>query len=82
MNVLVIPQQYIFGEFSPDEFNQFFVTPRCFVEVSMENFTAIKSNQIVLSVYLGGKKIRSTPTRKGTIYFIFFDGKVSPQVLI
>lgn len=25
--------QYIFGEFSPDEFNQFFVTPRCFVEL-------------------------------------------------
>uniref|UniRef100_A0A673MMY3 Ubiquitin carboxyl-terminal hydrolase n=1 Tax=Sinocyclocheilus rhinocerous TaxID=307959 RepID=A0A673MMY3_9TELE len=24
--------QYIFGEFSPDEFNQFFVTPRCYVE--------------------------------------------------
>uniref|UniRef100_A0A8C1FQW0 Ubiquitin carboxyl-terminal hydrolase n=1 Tax=Cyprinus carpio carpio TaxID=630221 RepID=A0A8C1FQW0_CYPCA len=23
---------YIFGEFSPDEFNQFFVTPRCYVE--------------------------------------------------
>uniref|UniRef100_A0A8C4HL75 Ubiquitin carboxyl-terminal hydrolase n=1 Tax=Dicentrarchus labrax TaxID=13489 RepID=A0A8C4HL75_DICLA len=26
-------QQYIFGEFSPDEINQFFVTPRCYVEV-------------------------------------------------
>nr|XP_020462809.1 ubiquitin carboxyl-terminal hydrolase 10 isoform X4 [Monopterus albus] len=25
--------QYIFGEFSPDEINQFFVTPRCFVEL-------------------------------------------------
>ncbi|KAG9352503.1 hypothetical protein JZ751_020917 [Albula glossodonta] len=25
--------QYIFGEFSPDEFNQFFVTPRCHVEL-------------------------------------------------
>uniref|UniRef100_A0A4W6EF87 Ubiquitin carboxyl-terminal hydrolase n=1 Tax=Lates calcarifer TaxID=8187 RepID=A0A4W6EF87_LATCA len=24
---------YIFGEFSPDEINQFFVTPRCYVEV-------------------------------------------------
>uniref|UniRef100_A0A8C1YC03 Ubiquitin carboxyl-terminal hydrolase n=1 Tax=Cyprinus carpio TaxID=7962 RepID=A0A8C1YC03_CYPCA len=24
---------YIFGEFSPDEFNQFFVTPRCYVEL-------------------------------------------------
>uniref|UniRef100_A0A674EV06 Ubiquitin carboxyl-terminal hydrolase n=1 Tax=Salmo trutta TaxID=8032 RepID=A0A674EV06_SALTR len=24
--------QYIFGEFSPDEINQFFVTPRCYVE--------------------------------------------------
>uniref|UniRef100_A0A671PD90 Ubiquitin carboxyl-terminal hydrolase n=1 Tax=Sinocyclocheilus anshuiensis TaxID=1608454 RepID=A0A671PD90_9TELE len=27
------PQSYIFGEFSPDEFNQFFVTPRCYVEL-------------------------------------------------
>uniref|UniRef100_A0AAR2III2 Ubiquitin carboxyl-terminal hydrolase n=1 Tax=Pygocentrus nattereri TaxID=42514 RepID=A0AAR2III2_PYGNA len=26
---------YIFGEFSPDEFNQFFVTPRCYVEVKL-----------------------------------------------
>ncbi|XP_057701578.1 ubiquitin carboxyl-terminal hydrolase 10 isoform X2 [Corythoichthys intestinalis] len=25
--------QYIFGEFSPDEINQFFVTPRCHVEL-------------------------------------------------
>uniref|UniRef100_A0A8C2BJ29 Ubiquitin carboxyl-terminal hydrolase n=1 Tax=Cyprinus carpio TaxID=7962 RepID=A0A8C2BJ29_CYPCA len=25
--------KYIFGEFSPDEFNQFFVTPRCYVEL-------------------------------------------------
>lgn len=25
--------QYIFGEFSADEINQFFVTPRCYVEV-------------------------------------------------
>ncbi|XP_045889265.1 ubiquitin carboxyl-terminal hydrolase 10 isoform X4 [Micropterus dolomieu] len=25
--------QYIFGEFSPDEINQFFVTPRCYVEL-------------------------------------------------
>ncbi|KAJ8343742.1 hypothetical protein SKAU_G00310710 [Synaphobranchus kaupii] len=25
--------QYIFGEFSPDEFTQFFVTPRCYVEL-------------------------------------------------
>ncbi|XP_039619256.1 ubiquitin carboxyl-terminal hydrolase 10 [Polypterus senegalus] len=25
--------QYIFGEFSADEFNQFFVSPRCFVEL-------------------------------------------------
>ncbi|MGH0126752.1 UNVERIFIED_CONTAM: hypothetical protein FKN15_033506 [Acipenser sinensis] len=25
--------QYIFGEFSPDEFNQFFVSPRCYVEL-------------------------------------------------
>ncbi|PNI45779.1 USP10 isoform 8 [Pan troglodytes] len=24
--------QYIFGDFSPDEFNQFFVTPRSSVE--------------------------------------------------
>uniref|UniRef100_A0A672NM91 Ubiquitin carboxyl-terminal hydrolase n=1 Tax=Sinocyclocheilus grahami TaxID=75366 RepID=A0A672NM91_SINGR len=26
-------KSYIFGEFSPDEFNQFFVTPRCYVEL-------------------------------------------------
>uniref|UniRef100_A0AAZ3PRW3 Ubiquitin carboxyl-terminal hydrolase n=1 Tax=Oncorhynchus tshawytscha TaxID=74940 RepID=A0AAZ3PRW3_ONCTS len=25
---------YIFGEFSPDEINQFFVTPRCYVELT------------------------------------------------
>lgn len=48
INFLVLPQQYIFGEFSPDEFNQFFVTPRCFVEVSMET----SFSQIFLSVYL------------------------------
>uniref|UniRef100_A0A4W5Q091 Ubiquitin carboxyl-terminal hydrolase n=1 Tax=Hucho hucho TaxID=62062 RepID=A0A4W5Q091_9TELE len=31
---LVSPlQRYIFGEFSPDEINQFFVTPRCYVEL-------------------------------------------------
>uniref|UniRef100_A0A8C7LWM7 Ubiquitin carboxyl-terminal hydrolase n=1 Tax=Oncorhynchus mykiss TaxID=8022 RepID=A0A8C7LWM7_ONCMY len=27
------PCGYIFGEFSPDEINQFFVTPRCYVEL-------------------------------------------------
>uniref|UniRef100_A0A7N5ZZG1 Ubiquitin carboxyl-terminal hydrolase n=1 Tax=Anabas testudineus TaxID=64144 RepID=A0A7N5ZZG1_ANATE len=26
-------ETYIFGEFSPDEINQFFVTPRCYVEL-------------------------------------------------
>lgn len=31
--ILLFCFQYIFGEFSPDEFNQFFVTPRCSVEV-------------------------------------------------
>uniref|UniRef100_A0A673CBV4 Ubiquitin carboxyl-terminal hydrolase n=1 Tax=Sphaeramia orbicularis TaxID=375764 RepID=A0A673CBV4_9TELE len=31
--------QYIFGEFSPDEINQFFLTPRCYVEV--RNFKGI-----------------------------------------
>ncbi|XP_074864543.1 ubiquitin carboxyl-terminal hydrolase 10 isoform X3 [Carettochelys insculpta] len=31
--------QYIFGEFSPDEFNQFFVTPRCSVELPPYNDT-------------------------------------------
>uniref|UniRef100_A0A673CDF4 Ubiquitin carboxyl-terminal hydrolase n=1 Tax=Sphaeramia orbicularis TaxID=375764 RepID=A0A673CDF4_9TELE len=30
---------YIFGEFSPDEINQFFLTPRCYVEV--RNFKGI-----------------------------------------
>uniref|UniRef100_A0A2K6S162 Ubiquitin specific peptidase 10 n=1 Tax=Saimiri boliviensis boliviensis TaxID=39432 RepID=A0A2K6S162_SAIBB len=29
---LHLPTQYIFGDFSPDEFNQFFVTPRSSVE--------------------------------------------------
>uniref|UniRef100_A0A8D3DMW4 Ubiquitin carboxyl-terminal hydrolase n=1 Tax=Scophthalmus maximus TaxID=52904 RepID=A0A8D3DMW4_SCOMX len=29
---------YIFGEFSPDEINQFFVTPRCYVEVNKTLF--------------------------------------------
>lgn len=28
-----VSSQYIFGEFSPDEINQFFVTPRGYVEV-------------------------------------------------
>ncbi|EMP36234.1 Ubiquitin carboxyl-terminal hydrolase 10 [Chelonia mydas] len=32
-------RQYIFGEFSPDEFNQFFVTPRCSVELPPYNET-------------------------------------------
>uniref|UniRef100_A0AAY5F5C2 Ubiquitin carboxyl-terminal hydrolase n=1 Tax=Electrophorus electricus TaxID=8005 RepID=A0AAY5F5C2_ELEEL len=31
--VAVLFSQYIFGEFSPDEFNQFFLTPRCYVEL-------------------------------------------------
>ncbi|XP_026569726.1 ubiquitin carboxyl-terminal hydrolase 10 isoform X2 [Pseudonaja textilis] len=31
--------QYIFGEFSPDEFNQFFVTSRCSVELPPYNDT-------------------------------------------
>lgn len=30
---IAVSPQYIFGEFSPDEINQFFVTPRCYVEV-------------------------------------------------
>uniref|UniRef100_A0A667WZU8 ubiquitinyl hydrolase 1 n=1 Tax=Myripristis murdjan TaxID=586833 RepID=A0A667WZU8_9TELE len=29
----LVSQAYIFGEFSPDEINQFFVTPRCYVEL-------------------------------------------------
>uniref|UniRef100_A0A3Q4GWZ5 Ubiquitin carboxyl-terminal hydrolase n=1 Tax=Neolamprologus brichardi TaxID=32507 RepID=A0A3Q4GWZ5_NEOBR len=33
MVVLILFPQYIFGEFSPDEINQFFVTPRCYVEL-------------------------------------------------
>uniref|UniRef100_A0A8C2Q600 ubiquitinyl hydrolase 1 n=2 Tax=Cyprinus carpio TaxID=7962 RepID=A0A8C2Q600_CYPCA len=44
---LIFFPQYIFGEFSPDEFNQFFVTPRCYVEVVV-TFTLICIN------YLGG----------------------------
>ncbi|XP_030045327.1 ubiquitin carboxyl-terminal hydrolase 10 [Microcaecilia unicolor] len=31
--------QYIFGEFSPDEFNQFFVAPKCTVELPPYNET-------------------------------------------
>uniref|UniRef100_A0A8C4YYX5 Ubiquitin carboxyl-terminal hydrolase n=1 Tax=Gadus morhua TaxID=8049 RepID=A0A8C4YYX5_GADMO len=31
--VYLFSSQYIFGEFSPDEINQFFVTPRCYVEL-------------------------------------------------
>uniref|UniRef100_A0A3B5LV16 Ubiquitin carboxyl-terminal hydrolase n=1 Tax=Xiphophorus couchianus TaxID=32473 RepID=A0A3B5LV16_9TELE len=31
-------ESYIFGEFSPDEINQFFVTPRFYVEVRTNNF--------------------------------------------
>ena len=34
--------QFIFGDFSPDEFNQFFVTPRSSVEV--------KQNFVLLSI--------------------------------
>jgi hypothetical protein len=33
VNIYFLSAQYIFGEFSPDEINQFFVTPRCYVEV-------------------------------------------------
>uniref|UniRef100_A0A3Q0QS89 Ubiquitin carboxyl-terminal hydrolase n=1 Tax=Amphilophus citrinellus TaxID=61819 RepID=A0A3Q0QS89_AMPCI len=33
MVALILFPQYIFGEFSPDEINQFFVTPRCYVEL-------------------------------------------------
>ena len=34
--------QYIFGDFSPDEFNQFFVTPRSSVEVR-HNFALLST---------------------------------------
>ena len=34
--------QYIFGDFSPDEFNQFFVTPRASVEVR-QNFVLLSA---------------------------------------
>ncbi|XP_078525987.1 ubiquitin carboxyl-terminal hydrolase 10 [Lissotriton helveticus] len=37
--------QYIFGEFSPDEFNQFFVTPRCTVELPPFNESTLCSSQ-------------------------------------
>uniref|UniRef100_A0A8C7WB67 Ubiquitin carboxyl-terminal hydrolase n=1 Tax=Oncorhynchus mykiss TaxID=8022 RepID=A0A8C7WB67_ONCMY len=33
VNIYFLSAQYIFGEFSPDEINQFFVTPRCYVEL-------------------------------------------------
>lgn len=43
--------QYIFGEFSPDEINQFFVTPRCYVEVRQwvlnETFIHIRFLQLI-----------------------------------
>uniref|UniRef100_A0A674DXW2 Ubiquitin carboxyl-terminal hydrolase n=1 Tax=Salmo trutta TaxID=8032 RepID=A0A674DXW2_SALTR len=32
--IYIFSLQYIFGEFSPDEINQFFVTPRCYVELT------------------------------------------------
>uniref|UniRef100_A0A8C5HT67 Ubiquitin carboxyl-terminal hydrolase n=1 Tax=Gouania willdenowi TaxID=441366 RepID=A0A8C5HT67_GOUWI len=37
--------QYIFGEFSLDEINQFFVTPRCYVEVSNSSSVALSDHQ-------------------------------------
>uniref|UniRef100_A0A8C8S4C1 Ubiquitin carboxyl-terminal hydrolase n=1 Tax=Pelusios castaneus TaxID=367368 RepID=A0A8C8S4C1_9SAUR len=46
--------QYIFGEFSPDEFNQFFVTPRCSVELPPYNETvscSIKSTGASISIH-------------------------------
>ncbi|XP_074864542.1 ubiquitin carboxyl-terminal hydrolase 10 isoform X2 [Carettochelys insculpta] len=46
--------QYIFGEFSPDEFNQFFVTPRCSVELPPYNDTlscGIKSTGSSISIH-------------------------------
>uniref|UniRef100_A0A4W4GWW9 Ubiquitin carboxyl-terminal hydrolase n=1 Tax=Electrophorus electricus TaxID=8005 RepID=A0A4W4GWW9_ELEEL len=45
--VAVLFSQYIFGEFSPDEFNQFFLTPRCYVELPPFND---KSNKYSLFV--------------------------------
>uniref|UniRef100_A0A4W5LM78 Ubiquitin carboxyl-terminal hydrolase n=1 Tax=Hucho hucho TaxID=62062 RepID=A0A4W5LM78_9TELE len=58
--------QYIFGEFSPDEINQFFVTPRCYVELppfndkvscvsqsSVQNCSALCSNLTDISSSAG-----------------------------
>nr|XP_044991887.1 ubiquitin carboxyl-terminal hydrolase 10 isoform X2 [Jaculus jaculus] len=38
--------QYIFGDFSPDEFNQFFVTPRSSVELPPYSGTALYGSQV------------------------------------
>lgn len=52
--ILLFYFQYIFGEFSPDEFNQFFVTPRCSVEVrsTLTFFYKVHINAPSLCVYL------------------------------
>ncbi|KAI2579963.1 USP10 isoform 4, partial [Pan troglodytes] len=39
--------QYIFGDFSPDEFNQFFVTPRSSVELPPYSGTVLCGTQAV-----------------------------------
>lgn len=44
--------QYIFGDFSPDEFNQFFVTPRSSVEVRKIVFMLICVKMIDSSISL------------------------------
>lgn len=49
-NILLFYLQYIFGEFSPDEFNQFFVTPRCSVEVRSTLKILFRNNILKLHI--------------------------------
>ena len=43
--------QYIFGDFSPDELNQFFVTPRASVEVR-QNFILLSTCIDLIDAYV------------------------------
>lgn len=48
---IAVSPQYIFGEFSPDEINQFFVTPRCYVEVR-KHFPACRRLHLAVFICL------------------------------
>uniref|UniRef100_A0AAX7UU70 Ubiquitin carboxyl-terminal hydrolase n=1 Tax=Astatotilapia calliptera TaxID=8154 RepID=A0AAX7UU70_ASTCA len=64
MVVLILFPQYIFGEFSPDEINQFFVTPRCYVEVKDYQHIEFGVDEVMDSKAVGGNdplyKVSST----------------------